>query len=123
MNSTTFGSFLKQLRIANKFTLREFCETNKLDPGNYSRLERGLFPAPHRDDMIEKYALAIGVKRGSDDWILLFDLAAASRGKIPKDILNDEELMSKLPALFRTIRTNPVDPEKLDALVEDIRRT
>jgi len=123
MGVTSFGGYLKKLRLARRITLREFCEQNKFDPGNYSRIERGLFPAPQRDDLVERYALAFGLERGSDEWIELFDVAAASRGEIPKDLLADDELVGKLPALFRTLRGTPVDPEKLDALIDDIRRS
>jgi hypothetical protein len=57
--------------------------------------------------LLEKYAGALGLERGSDDWLKLFDLAAASRGQLPKDLLSDEELLEKLPALFRTLRGRP----------------
>ena len=120
---TAFGAFIKKLRIRNKRTLREFCLEHGLDPGNYSRLERGLFPPPQKDDLLEKYAIALGLERGSAEWLELFDLAAASRGQLPSDLLADEELLGKLPALFRTLRGRDVSPEKLDALIEDVRRT
>ena len=53
-----FGELLKSLRVARRETLREFCDKHKLDPGNYSRLERGLFPPPQNEELLEKYALA-----------------------------------------------------------------
>lgn len=121
--ANAFGKLLKKLRIAKGVTLREFCQTNGIDPGNYSRLERGLFPPPQKETLLEKYALALGLKRVSDDWLEFFDLAAASRGEIPKDILSDEEVVEKLPVLFRTLRASAVSPDKLDDLVEKIRRS
>ena len=121
--NTAFGALLKKLRIARKVTLREFCEKHGFDPGNYSRLERGHFPPPHREDLLERYAVALGLKRGSDDWIEFFDTAAASRGEIPKDLLSDEELVGKLPAFFRTLRGARMDGDKLDDFVEKIRRS
>lgn len=123
MANTKFGELLKRLRIGRGVTLREFCQQNGFDAGNYSRLERGLFPPPQKEELLEKYALALGLERGSDEWLELFDLAAASRGQLPKDLLADEELLEKLPAIFRTLRGREVPPDKLDALIDDVRRT
>jgi len=117
-----FGALLKRLRLAKGVTLREFCLKNGFDPGNYSRLERGLFPPPQSSDAIEKYALALGLKRGADDWIEIFDVAAAERGVIPPDLLSDEEVVQKLPVLFRTLRATRVNPDQLDDLIKRVRR-
>ncbi len=122
MRGTLFGKVLKQFRQRQHVTLREFCLRHGFDPGNYSRVERGLFPAPQSTDVVEKYAVALGLKRGSDDWVQLFDAAAASRGQLPSDLLSDEELLRKLPVLFRTLRGSPVPAEKLDELVAKVRK-
>lgn len=121
--NNAFGRLLKKLRLKKEMTLREFCLANGIDPGNYSRLERGLFPPPQKEELLEKYAVALGLKRGSDEWLEFFDLAAASRGEIPKDLLSDEELVDKLPVLFRTLRGSAVEAERLDDLIEKIRRS
>ncbi len=116
-----FGDMLKRLRTDKKVTLREFCLSNNLDPGNYSRVERGQFPPPQKPEIIERYATALGVERGSDTWLELFDLAAASRGQLPHDLRDDEQLLRKLPVLFRTLRGHAVSDESLDDLVDRIR--
>lgn len=118
-----FGKMLKKLRIEKGLTLREFCQAHGFDPGNYSRLERGLFSPPHKEELLERYATALGLKRGSDQWLDFFDLAATSRGEIPKDLLSDEEIVGKLPILFRTLRGSAVSQDKLDDLVEKIRKS
>lgn len=122
MHTNTFGNMLKRLRAQQGITLREFCHQNGFDPGNYSRLERGIFPAPQREDLLKKYAVALGLKRGSDEWLEFFDVAAAARGQLPKDLVADEEVLGKLPVLFRTLRGNPVRIEDLDRLVDLVRR-
>lgn len=122
MATGSFGAFLKQLRIKKGVTLREFCLTNGFDAGNYSRLERGRFAPPQREDLVERYASALGLNRGSSEWLELFDLAAASRGQLPSDLLSDKQLLAKLPALFRTLRGHAIPAEKLDDLIEDVRR-
>jgi transcriptional regulator with XRE-family HTH domain len=118
-----FGEFLKELRMRAGLSLREFCLKNGLDPGNYSRVERGMFRPPQDRTIVEKYATALGLERGSDEWLQLFDLAAAERGQVPEDIMSDEELVDKLPVLFRTMRATQVSPENLDEFIEKIRRS
>ncbi len=115
-----FGEFFKSKRIALDKTLRQFCLENDLDPGNISRLERGLFPPPQHQKL-EEYAKFLALKEGTDDWYQLFDLAAAEAGKIPQDILNDKQVVEKLPVLFRTLRGTKSSDEKLNKLVRKIK--
>ncbi len=123
MAANMFGELLRKHRLAAGTTLRDFCLKNKLDPGNYSRLERGMFAAPQKPELIERYAVALGLKPGSDEWLDFFDVAAASRGELPRDLLDDEELLGKLPLLFRTLRGGQVESRKLDELIDRIRRS
>ncbi len=117
-----FGQFFKQRRIALGLTLREFCRRNGLDPGNISRLERGLLAPPQGRDLLEQYAKLLDLKKGSDDWYTFFDLAAAETGRIPPEILEDKDLLEKLPILFRTLRGQKVPDEQLDELVRKLRK-
>jgi hypothetical protein len=39
---------------------------------------------------------------------------------LPKDLLSDEEVVEKLPVLFRTLRGTPVRADK-DELIEKVR--
>ena len=117
-----FGEFFKQQRIALQKTLRQFCRDNDLDPGNMSRLERGLLPPPQGRETLESYAKLLKLKKGSDDWYTFFDLAAAETGRIPQELLDDEDIARKLPILFRTLRGQKVSDEQLDELVRTIRK-
>lgn len=119
----TFGEFFKAMRAKHGLSLREFCLANRFDAGNISRLERGLMQPPESREKLEQYAAALQIKKGSDDWYSFFDLAAAERGKIPDDVLDDETLVEQLPVLFRTLRGQRVDPKALDDLVERIRKS
>ncbi len=121
--SSKFGMLLKKHRLKKGQTLREFCLEHGFDPSNFSRMERGLFPPPQSHELIEKYAVALGLKPGSDEWMELFDVAAAERGQIPPDLMSDAELVDKLPVLFRTMRAKQISPEVLDGLLERIRRS
>ncbi|MDH3997840.1 MAG: helix-turn-helix domain-containing protein [Desulfuromonadales bacterium] len=118
-----FGEFFRSVRLASGQSLREFCHENGLDPGNISKLERGLLAPPKSREILETYAKALGLEKSSDDWFQFFDSAALCNGHIPVDFLNDSELISKLPIVFRTLRGQKVDEEKLEELADLIRRT
>lgn len=116
-----FGEFFKTKRLERRVTLRQFASVHKLDPGNLSKMERGLLPPPQNKEKLEEYAGFLGIKKGSDDWYEFFDLAATETGRIPAEILSDEEVMSQLPLLFRTFRGQKVPAEKLEKLIKKIR--
>ena len=121
-NLSRFGSFFKTKRIEKGYTLRQFCKKNNLDPGNMSKLERGLLPPPASRDKLEQLASYLGLKKGTDDWMEFFDLAAATRGELPKDVLDNDKIVAALPLIFRTIRDKKVSEKLLDDLVEKIRK-
>mgnify|MGYP003476569329 CR=1 FL=1 len=116
-----FGEFFKARRIAIKKTLRQFCSENGVDPGNISKLERGLLPPPQSREKLEEYANYLKMKKGSDDWYTFFDLAAAETGKIPDDIMAKGKIEDKLPILFRTLRGQKVSDENLEKLIKMLR--
>lgn len=117
-----FGRYFGRLRRERlELSLREFCARKDLDPGNMSKLERGKIPPPRSREVLEKYARALELEEGTDEWLTFFDLAAASRGELPEDLAQDQDVLDKLPALFRTLRGDRVDEEKLDELVDLIR--
>jgi len=116
----TFGTLVKDRRIALGKTLRQFCQEHGLDPGNMSKLERGLLPPPSAREKLEGLAKHLGLKSGSDAWYEFFDLAAAEAGRIPED-LTVEAVLRKLPVLFRTLRGEKVSEAQLDRLIERMR--
>jgi transcriptional regulator with XRE-family HTH domain len=120
---SAFGKLMKSLRIKAGLTLREFCDTNGLDPGNYSRLERGLLPPPQKKSLLEKYAQAVGLVPDSDEWTEFFDTAAASRGEVPPDLMTNEQIVEKLPLVFRTIRGSRMTKKGLDDLIAKIKES
>lgn len=118
-----FGEYFKQKRIEKGFTLREFCRRFALDPGNISKLERGMLPPPESKEKLEEYGRALGLQSGTDEWYQFFDLAAASKGIIPHELLEDEELIKSLPIIFRTFRSRRVSKKTVDDLIEKLRKT
>jgi transcriptional regulator with XRE-family HTH domain len=119
-----FGELFKAHRIRAGKTLRSFCAENELDPGNTSKLERGKMAPPDSDEILRRYAAMLGVAEGSADWHLFMDTAAAERGQLPKSLLQDAELVEKLPVLFRTLRdmTDGDADADLRKMAEEVRR-
>jgi transcriptional regulator with XRE-family HTH domain len=118
-----FASFFQSLRKEHRITLRAFCEAAGADPGNISRLERRNIPPPQDREILTRYAKALNLKEGSDEWYLFFDLAAADRGIIPQDIMDDAELVKELPAFFRTLRGQKPTETEMRKVIEKIRKS
>ena len=121
MSTTTFGEYLKQLRLERRITLRTFAETINMDAANFSKVERGK-QAPPRGAKLEPLRKALRLDTDSLEWREMERLASIDRGEIPHAILSDAELLDKLPALFRTLEGDPVDDATLDELVAALRR-
>jgi transcriptional regulator with XRE-family HTH domain len=115
----TFGEFIKNLRIERRMTLREFCRTAKLDPSNWSKIERGFAPPPKSKVVLQGIAEGLNIEEGSEEYITLFDLAAI--GHIPIDLLSDEQVLDKLPVFFRTIRGEKPNRKELEELIRIMR--
>ncbi|MHC4397612.1 MAG: helix-turn-helix domain-containing protein, partial [Planctomycetota bacterium] len=119
--SNTFGHFFKEMRLKTELSLRQFCMEHSLDPGNVSRIERGIASPPQSREKLAEYASYLGIEQDSDDWYDFFDYAAAATGRIPQDVMSDEELVKKLPVVFRTLRGQALSAEKLRELAESVR--
>jgi transcriptional regulator with XRE-family HTH domain len=116
-----FGAFIKSKRIEKGLTLREFCRKTNLDPSNWSKIERGIFPPPKSRPILEEVATTVGLKKDSEDWRTLFELA--SIGFIPRELLDDAAILDKLPVLFRTLRGAKPSRKELEELIEMIRKS
>ena len=51
-----FGDFVKNHRKKLKLTLRNFCLKVGIDPGNFSKIERGILPPPKDRKILKKWA-------------------------------------------------------------------
>lgn len=117
----TFGELVKDLRIAQEKTLREFCLDHGHDPSNWSKLERGINPPPGDEKTLQRWAKQLGVEAGTDEWQTFMDLASVARGEIPQDIIDDEELVKKLPVFFRSVRGAELGEKELDDLIQKVK--
>ena len=121
-DTDTFALFFESLRQRNRLTLREFCKKAGADPANISRMERGAMPPPKSRDILDRYATVLGLKEGSDDWYLFFDLAAVAQGAVPQDLLNDAQVARSLPLFFRTLRGQKPTPDEMQRIAEKLRQ-
>lgn len=119
--NNAFGEFFKEMRLRLGMSLRQFCIEHGLDAGNISRIERGISVPPQSREKLEEYAGYLGIEKDSDEWYDFFDYAAAAAGRIPQDVMSDEELVKKLPVVFRTLRGQKLSAEQLRGLAESIR--
>jgi transcriptional regulator with XRE-family HTH domain len=115
----TFGEFIRDLRIARRMTLREFCRMAKLDPSNWSKIERGLAPLPKSKVILQGIAKILKIEEGSEEYHTFFDLAAI--GHIPNDLVSDQRVIDKLPVFFRTIRGEKPNRKELEELIRIIK--
>ena len=113
-----FRSRLHGLRVIRRITLREFSQRVGLAPSVYSRIERGVDVPP--EDLTPIFR-ALGLD--ADDWQAreLERLAVLARAAGAR-VLTDAEVAGKLPALPSDSEGQPLDEEKLDALVEMVRK-
>ncbi len=114
-----FGEFVMELRSRNRITLREFCRLTDIDPSNWSKIERGVLSPPKSKEVLEEITKVLQLKKGSEDYHLLIDLAAVSF--IPKELISDETLVDKLPVFFRTLRGHSPTKTELEELIRIIK--
>ena len=118
-----FGKFFEQLRIQQEKTLRAFCQENGFDPGNISKLERGILNAPQSEKKLKEYAKALNIQEGSEEWVKFFDLAVASHRNFSVRNIKDDAALEKLPVLFRAIDREGLNEEDLDKLIKLIKES
>jgi len=114
MNS--FGNYIKQLRIERNITLRKFCIETNLDPSNWSKVERNLLPPPKSREVLDRIANVLTIDKDSETWNTINDLALIS--SIPKELIEDESIVEKLPIFFRTVRSESPSKEDLEELIK-----
>lgn len=116
-----FGQFIKEKRQKLGYTLREFCKKYNLDPGNWSKIERELHKPPKNKLILNEIARYLEIQENSPEYINLLDIADFDQGKIPEDILKNDDIKNLLPLFFRTIRdTKPTEKELL-GIIEAIK--
>jgi transcriptional regulator with XRE-family HTH domain len=106
-----FGDFVKNRRKELRLTLRSFCLEAEFDPGNFSKIERGILPPPKDQETLKKWAKVLEIA----------EEPAIGQGRIPEDVISDSELAQSLPLIFRTIRGDKITDEQFEKLKKLIR--
>jgi len=117
-----FGAFVRDRRLALGKGLRKFCQEREFDPAFVSKLERGRLVIPG-EETLKRLAVALDLEDGTPEWNEFLDLAAAEAGRIPEDLLSDEEVIELLPAVFRTFRSERAGDERLEELIQILKRS
>ncbi len=118
---SNFGVYIKEMRLRKGLSLRAFCVESGVEPSNYSKVERGLLPPPSEPQKLEPYRQGLGLSENSSEWRELTRLAALDRGEIPHRTLSNQDLVDKLPALFRMLEGGPMDNDILQEIVAAIK--
>lgn len=113
-----FGQQIKKLRIEAQLTLRAFCKLIGMDPSNWSKIERGIIQPPQDPQLIQQIQSALNLN--TQQLQELQDLADIARGEIPID-LRDEELMAKMPAFFRAMKSQEYTEADLEKLKQSVK--
>ncbi|MGA2747316.1 MAG: helix-turn-helix transcriptional regulator [Verrucomicrobiota bacterium] len=114
-----FGELIKNLRIEKELTLRQCCAELRVDPSNWSKMERGVTPPPKDPDELRRWAKFFGLS--GDKKQEFTDLAALARQEIPPDLASDEVVIAALPAFFRAVRGHDLEGDRLKEFIEDLR--
>jgi len=114
-----FGGCFRNYRTMLGLTLRQFCALNNFDPGNISRIERGV-SAPARASLAG-YAEALKLRPGSDEWKDFESSGSIARGEVPERTMSDAQLVQRLPVLLRTIGDKRLSSKQLDELLKRIK--
>ncbi len=116
-----FGEMVRERRKVLRLGLREFALRAEVDASNLSKMERGVMTPPQDRALLGRICAALELDPGSAECIRLLDQAAAETGRIPADMLEDEELLARLPVLLRTVKNKRPSEEQMDRLIEIIR--
>jgi len=116
-----FGDFVRERRLRQDLTLREFCRRIDEDPSNWSKVERGIQMPPRSAGKLEAVARTLRMKKGSDEYTSLMDQAAVSAGRVPEHAMSDKSIVDSLPAFLRTIGSVKPTKAEIEKLIRRLK--
>jgi L-glutamine-phosphate cytidylyltransferase len=114
---SSFGLYIRELRIKEKIGQRELALKVGIAPSYLNDIEKNKRSAP-KNDIIKK--LSIILKADLD---LLNDLAGKSKKTLPPDIIEYLEKNSKLISLIRSFKNNKLKNHELIKIEEKINKS
>ncbi len=115
----SFGQLLKDARIKRRQTLRQCSAQLGVDASNWSKIERGINPAPKDITVLEHWAAYLELDPNERQ--TFFDAAAISRRELPPDLASDTAMLQALPAFFRAVRGAEMPHAVMEQFVRDLR--
>lgn len=115
-----FGELIQKRRAELRLSLRDCAVRANMDPGNLSRIERGRAAPPQDPDVLARIVESLELT-GTEQAQTLLDVASMQNGRIPHDILSNEEVMSALPVLLRTVNNKQLGAASIEKLIEMIK--
>ncbi len=117
-----FGQILEELRIKKGLTLRQTCRLLNYDPSNWSKIERGKLSPPSAEKILKKWAKVLGLLKEVEINEFI-DKAKLAEGRLPQDVLKQDDIVGLLPIFFRTIRNKKPTRREINQLIKLIRRS
>ncbi len=105
-----FGPLVRRRRGEVQLSLRACARNSAMDPGNLSKIERGLECPPQDELVLDRICTALSLD--PVEARQLKDIALLDNGRIPNDILENENLMEKMPALLRPTNRHRLSTER-----------
>ena len=115
-----FGDLVRELRVKKGLKLREFCRERRLDPSNWSKIERGVNSPPGDPKILNRWARFFDLS--GDELQRFLDSAAIARNEIPRDLVADERLAAKLPVFFQAARRRSLSEKDSAKILADLRK-
>ena len=114
---TTFGSYIRELRIKNEIGQRELAKKIGLAPSYLNDIEKNKRSAP-KNNIIKKLSLLLKV-----DLDLLNDLAGSSKNSLAPDIIDYLEKNPRVISLIRSAKNNKLNDEEILRIEESINKS
>ena len=118
---STFGRLIRERRRELQMTLGDFADKADIDAGNLSRIENDRVAPPQNQAVLNRICSGLGYDLDAPEAKHLRDVAAIQNGRLPHDIVENEEIMAQMPLLLRSVAKHRLNSKEVDRLVELIR--
>ncbi len=120
---STFGEYLRQLRLKANYGLRSFATAIEMQPSNLCNIEYGRTTPPQDEETLKLIATTLGLEPASEEWNTLFDLAVKHKeGSLPPDVAGYAGKTPGIPVLLRTIDNKKLSKKELQELTNYVNR-
>ena len=110
---TTFGSYIRSLRIDSGIGQRELAKKIDISPSYLNDLEKNKRNAP-KVELINKFSVLLKA-----DLELLYNLAGNSNKSIPPDLSEYIDNNPKIISLIRSLKNRNFNDDEIDTLIKN----